>query len=137
MKKIVVVSGYFDPLHIGHIEYINKAKKLGDRLIVILNNDNQAKLKKGKCFMLENDRKIILENLKSVDSVFLSIDNDDSVSKSLKLINPDIFAKGGDRYMKEIPERFVCDENNIKIIDGLGSKIRNSKDFTGLKKEVI
>ena len=83
MKK-VCISGYFDPLHVGHIEYINKAKKLGDYLVVIVNNNLQCKLKKGKFFMDENDRVLIVKNLKSVDEVFLSIDSDKTVCKSLK-----------------------------------------------------
>jgi len=96
-KKIikVVVSGYFDPIHIGHIEYLRLAKQLGDKLIVILNNDEQAKLKKGKPFMLLEERKKILEAIKYVDEIFISIDSDKSVCKSLEKIKPDIFAKRG------------------------------------------
>ena len=86
MKK-VCISGYFDPLHVGHIEYINKAKKLGDYLVVIVNNNLQCKLKKGKFFMDKNDRAEIVKNLKSVDEVFLSIDDDKTVCKSLKKLN--------------------------------------------------
>ena len=74
--KIVVASGYFDPLHIGHIEYLELAKKIGDKLIVIVNNDLQAKLKKGKSFMIEGDRMKIISSLKCVDETFLSIDSD-------------------------------------------------------------
>jgi cytidyltransferase-like protein len=96
MKK-VCISGYFDPLHVGHIEYINKAKKLGDYLVVIVNNNLQCKLKKGKFFMDENDRVEIVKNLKSVDEVFLSIDSDKTVCKSLEKLKPSIFANGGDR----------------------------------------
>ena len=89
MKK-VCISGYFDPLHVGHIEYINKAKKLGDYLVVIVNNNLQCKLKKGKFFMDENDRVEIVKNLKSVDEVFLSIDSDKTVCKSLEKLKPSI-----------------------------------------------
>ena len=106
MKK-VCISGYFDPLHVGHIEYINKAKKLGDYLVVIVNNNLQCKLKKGKFFMDENDRVEIVKNLKSVDEVFLSIDSDKTVSKSLEKLKPSIFANGGDRKNYEIPESKV------------------------------
>ena len=133
MKK-VAVSGYFDPIHVGHIEYINNAKKLGDWLIVIVNNNKQCALKKGKHFMDENDRVTIVKNIKTVDEVFLSIDNDKTVCKSLKKVNPDVFANGGDRKNYEIPESKVCKENNIQIIDGLGDKIRSSSDLTGLKE---
>ena len=133
MKKIAI-SGYFDPIHVGHIEYINNAKKLGEWLIVIINNNKQCALKKGKHFMDENDRLLIVKNIKAVDEVFLSIDEDKTVCKSLKKVNPDIFANGGDRKNYEIPESKVCKENNIKIIDGLGDKIRSSSDLTGLKE---
>lgn len=129
MVKIVAVSGYFDPLHIGHIEYFKLAKKLGDKLIVILNNDKQAILKKGKQFMPLEERKKILEALRDVDEVFISIDEDETVCKSLEAVKPDIFAKGGDRFAGEIPETEICEKLGIKIIDGLGNKIRSSRDF--------
>jgi len=133
MKKIAI-SGYFDPIHVGHVEYINNAKKLGDWLIVIVNNNKQCALKKGKHFMDEKDRVLIVKNIKAVDEVFLSIDDDKTVCKSLKEVNPDVFANGGDRKNYEIPESIVCKENNIEIIDGLGDKIRSSSDLTGLKE---
>ncbi len=133
MKKIAI-SGYFDPIHVGHIEYINNAKKLGDWLVVIVNNNNQCALKKGKYFMDEKDRVLIVKNIKAVDEVFLSIDEDKTVCKSLEKVNPDVFANGGDRKNYEIPESKVCKENNIQIIDGLGDKIRSSSDLTGLKE---
>lgn len=133
MRKIAI-SGYFDPIHVGHVEYINNAKKLGDWLIVIVNNNKQCALKKGKHFMDENDRVLIVKNIKAVDEVFLSIDDDKTVCKSLKEVNPDVFANGGDRKNYEIPESIVCRENNIEIIDGLGDKIRSSSDLTGLKE---
>ena len=133
MRKIAL-SGFFDPIHVGHIEYINNAKKLGDWLVVIVNNNNQCALKKGKYFMDEKDRVLIVKNIKAVDEVFLSIDEDKTVCKSLKAVNPDVFANGGDRKNYEIPESKVCKENNIQIIDGLGDKIRSSSDLTGLKE---
>ena len=130
----IAISGFFDPIHVGHIEYINNAKKLGDWLVVIVNNNNQCALKKGKYFMDEKDRVLIVKNIKAVDEVFLSIDEDKTVCKSLKKVNPDVFANGGDRKNYEIPESKVCKENNIQIIDGLGDKIRSSSDLTGLKE---
>ena len=126
LKKVVVASGYFDPIHVGHIEYLELAKTMGDKLIVIVNNNWQAALKKGKSFMKEDDRLKIVSSLKCVDGVFLSIDKDKTVCKSLETINPDIFAKGGDRFSDEIPESKICRELNIDIIDGLGKKIRSS-----------
>ena len=133
-EKVVIVSGYFDPLHVGHLEYLRMASQLGDTLLVIVNNDEQAKLKKGEAFMNEDDRMKIVAALKCVDEVFLSIDQDKTQCESLKRINPDIFAKGGDRTSSEIPESKICKELNIKIIDGLGEKIRSSSDLTGLKE---
>ena len=132
--KVVAISGYFDPIHVGHLEYINMAKKLGDKLVVIVNNNYQCELKKGKPFMDEKDRVTIVSNLKNVDEVFLSIDKDKTVCASLEKIKPDIFANGGDRKNYEIPESKVCRKNNIEIIDGLGDKIRSSSDLTGLKE---
>ena len=133
MKK-VSISGYFDPLHVGHLEYINKAKELGDYLVVIVNNNLQCKLKKGKFFMDEKDRVEIVKNLKSVDDVFLSIDKDKTVSKSLEKLKPSVFANGGDRKNYEIPESKICKKYGIEIIDGLGDKIRSSSDLTGIKE---
>ncbi len=133
MKK-VAVSGYFDPLHIGHLEYLKLAKSQGDYLIVIVNSNYQCKIKKGKPFMDENDRLEIVRNLKMVDEVFLSIDKDKTVCKSLEKIRPDIFANGGDRSTDEVPETVICNKYKIKMIDGLGAKIRSSSDLTGLKQ---
>ena len=132
--KTVAISGYFDPIHVGHLEYITEAKKLGDKLIVIVNNNHQCVLKKGKPFMDEKDRVIITSSLKDVDEVFLSVDNDKTVCKSLELLKPDIFANGGDRKNYEIPESAICKKYNIQIIDGLGEKTRSSSDLTGLKE---
>jgi len=132
--RTVAISGYFDPIHVGHLEYIIEAKKLGDKLIVIVNNNHQCVLKKGKPFMDENDRVTIVSSIKYVDEVFLSIDKDKTVCKSLEKIKPDIFANGGDRKNYEIPESVICNKYNIEIIDGLGEKIRSSSDLTGLKE---
>ena len=132
MKK-VAISGYFDPIHVGHLEYISLSKKLGDYLIVIINNNHQCTLKKGKHFMDENDRAKILEAIEGVDEVFISIGQDRTVCKSLEKIRPDIFTNGGDRHNKEIPEAIVCKKYGIELLDGLGKKIRSSSDLTGLK----
>jgi len=132
--KIVATSGYFDPLHVGHLECLELAKQLGDKLIVIVNSDLQAKLKKGESFMNEQDRMEIVLALKCVDEVYLSIDKDKSQCETLRHIKPDIFAKGGDRMSDEIPESKVCKELGIKIVDGLGEKIRSSSDLTGIKE---
>ena len=85
-KKGIIVSGYFNPIHKGHIEYFIKAKEKGDYLFVIVNNDFQRKLKDSKEFMLEEERCFIVEQIKLVDKVFLSIDTDRSVCKSIEKI---------------------------------------------------
>lgn len=133
--KRVAVSGYFDPIHIGHLEYLKLAKKFGEKLIVIVNNNHQCVLKKGKAFMDEADRVEIVRCLKMVDEVFLSIDKDKTVCASLEFLKPDIFANGGDRSTKEVPETSICKKYNIEMIDGLGDKIRSSSDLTGLKQK--
>ena len=136
MKKSikVAVSGYFDPIHVGHLEYLELAKELGDELIVIVNNNNQCVLKKGKPFMDEADRVKIVQALGIVDEAFLSIDEDKSVCASLDAIKPDIFANGGDRNTDEVPESVVCKKHGIEMVDGLGGKIRSSSELTGLKE---
>jgi cytidyltransferase-like protein len=125
----VAISGYFDPIHKGHIEMIKLAKQLGDKLVVVLNNDKQVELKKGKAFMPLEDRKAILEAIKFVDEVFVSIDEDRSVCKSLEAIKPNIFANGGDRKIEEVPETKICNELGIEIIDGIGEKVQSSSDI--------
>ena len=99
--KIVAISGGFDPLHIGHIRYIQESRKLGDELIIILNNDNWLINKKGFVFMPEKERKEILKAIEGVSKVILTkhkIDDPDrSVSTTLRKIKPHIFANGGDR----------------------------------------
>jgi len=125
MKK-VVASGYFNPLHKGHVEYLQMAKSLGDHLTVIINSDKQRALKGSKEFMDQDERMFIVSALACVDEVVLSIDDDATVCKSLEALKPDIFAKGGDRFSSEIPESIVCREHNIEIVDGLGEKVQSS-----------
>ncbi|MBN2074044.1 MAG: adenylyltransferase/cytidyltransferase family protein [Dehalococcoidales bacterium] len=130
-EKTVTVSGGFDPLHIGHIRMICEASKLG-KLIVILNNDAFLIRKKGRAFMPIEERKEILENIKGVDSVFVSIDEDDSVCKSLEAIKPDIFANGGDRKDEsEIREAEVCKRLGIEMVFNVGGgKVQSSSWLT-------
>ena len=130
---VVAVSGYFDPIHVGHLELLKLARQLGDKLVVIVNNDKQTVLKKGKSFMNEKDRMEIVSALQCVDEVFLSIDDDKSVCKSLEFLKPSIFANGGDRSLSEIPETAVMEKYSIKMVDGLGAKIRSSSKITGIK----
>lgn len=126
MEKIVCVSGYFNPLHGGHIEYFEKSKILGNKLIVIVNNDKQAILKKGSSFMSEEERLKIIRSLKIVDMAVLSIDEDRTVCKTLRSVRPHIFTNGGDQFNDIIPEKSICDELNISLVDGLGNKIQSS-----------
>jgi len=125
-KIIVAVSGYFNPLHIGHLEMMEKAKKLGDSLVVIVNNDHQVKLKGRVPFLNQADRMKIVLAIKWVDKVFLSVDKDKTVCRSLAKVKPDIFAQGGDRHQGNIPEAAICRRLKIKMVDGLGKKIRSS-----------
>lgn len=137
MKKtkkeiIVAVSGGFDPIHIGHIRMFKKAKALGDKLIVILNNDNWLKKKKGYAFMPQKERKEIIENIKWVDKVVLTTHKPDpqdmSVCKDLAKLKPDIFANGGDRKRGNVPEDLVCEKYGIKMAFNIGNggKIQSS-----------
>jgi len=132
MSKTVIASGYFNPVHIGHINMFREAKSLGDKLVVIINNDEQVKLKGSVAFMPENERVEVVKAIKYVDEVFLSVDKDRSVVESLKAVakaNPGelFFANGGDRNTGNIPEAKVCEEYNIKMIDNVGGgKVQNS-----------
>ncbi len=133
-EVVVAVSGYFDPFHVGHLEMFKLAKQLGDKLVVIINNDRQVVLKKGKVFMPFNERAEIIKSIRYVDEIFESIDEDRTVCKSLATLKPDIFAKGGDRNFGEVPETPICKELGIKMVDGLGDKIQSSSNLTGLKQ---
>jgi len=135
----VITSGYFNPLHVGHIECFEKAKELGNKLIVIINNDEQVKIKGSQKFMNEQDRLTIVGALKCVDYVRLSIDKDKSVCKSIASLSSMnlpldfkkhkvCFAKGGDRCASEVPEASICKTLGITMVDGLGKKIRKSSD---------
>lgn len=122
--KIVAVSGGFDPVHIGHIRNFKESKKLGDKLVVILNNDNWLKLKKGYCFMPQEERKEILESIKYVDEVVYSSHTENtkdiSICEDLRKLKPNVFAKGGDRTADNIPEIPVCEEIDCEIVYNIG-----------------
>ena len=132
-RKIVCVSGGFDPLGMHHVVYMNAAKKLGSILIVILNSDRFLYNKKGYYFLPAMHRKIIIEQMRSVDYVYMHnpTDPDDmTVCEALIDIHPDIFAKGGDRSPLDdpIPEEKVCEDLNIEVVYGVGgfNKISSS-----------
>ncbi len=125
---IVAVSGGFDPIHAGHIEYLKNAKELGDKLIVILNNDDFLTRRKGFVFMPFQERVRVLSALRYVDEVMVSVDEDETVCKSLELLKPNIFAKGPHWTESEIPEAKVCKDLGIKIISGLGERVQSSAE---------
>ncbi len=133
MKKAIIVSGYFNPIHKGHIEYFNNAKGLADELFVIVNNDIQRALKDSKEFQKEGERLFIIQNIKAVDKVMISVDSDRTVCESIRVIFETYgqeyqlgFANGGDQNNNSIPEAPICKELGIQLIDGLGDKIQSS-----------
>lgn len=146
-KKVVAVSGGFDPMHVGHVRMFNEAKKLGDKLVIILNNDNWLKDKKGFIFMPQEERKEILEALHSVDQVFLTDHEpgeyfkDKSVCRSLRKVQPHIFANGGDRKPDgdPVPEVELCEELGIEMVYnvGEGGKIQSSSWLLGKVAKVV
>ena len=131
--KAIIVSGYFNPLHKGHLELFEKAKANGDQLWVIVNSDLQRALKGSKEFMLEDERLIIVSAIGIVDKALISIDKDKTQCVTLADIankySPDYelyFANGGDQNNDSISEVLVCKEKGIGLIDGLGDKIQSS-----------
>ena len=129
---VVAVSGGFDPIHVGHIRMFRAAKKLGDTLVVIVNNDHWLIKKKGRVFMPERERKELIEAIAGVDRVVLTTHkknpSDMSVCAELKHIKPDIFANGGDRKRGNVPEAAVCRSIGSKMIFGVGrgGKVQSS-----------
>lgn len=133
-KKVIAVSGGFDPLHIGHLRMFEEAKEYGDTLIVILNNDNWLKAKKGYAFMPQEQRMQILMALKEVDSVVMTShthnDSDKSVCSELAFIRPHIFANGGDRKQDNVPEVTACKDLGIQMLFNIGGeKIESSSEL--------
>ena len=141
-KTLVIVSGYFNPLHSGHIEYLTKSKGLGDFLFVIVNNDHQREMKGSKPFMLEDERKTIIQSLKCVDAAMVAVDTERTVNESIKFImnwrgvefGIFIFANGGDQNRSTIGETKLCEELGIELADGLGDKIQSSSWLINGKK---
>ena len=137
-KKAIIVSGYFNPIHKGHLEYFNKAKENSDKLFVIVNSDLQRELKRSKAFQDEEERMIIVSNIKAVDKAILSVDKDRTVCATIeKIVNEYgneyelAFANGGDQNNDTIPEKPICEKLNVHLIDGLGEKIQSSSWLLG------
>jgi len=133
MQKAVIVSGYFNPLHKGHLELFQKAKEYGDILVVVVNSDLQRELKGSKEFMDQEERATIVDSIKYVDYTMVSIDKDQTQIESLKYIHKLngkqhnlCFANGGDQTNKTIPEAKICKKLGIELVDGLGDKIQSS-----------
>ena len=131
--KAIIVSGYFNPLHKGHLELFEKAKAAGNQLWVIVNSDLQRALKGSKEFMDENERLTIVSAIKYVDKALISIDQDKTQCATLAYLAVEYganfelyFANGGDQNNESIPEVAVCKEKGIGLLEGLGDKIQSS-----------
>ena len=137
---IVAVSGAFDPIHVGHVRYINEAAKLGDKLVVILNSDKFLMWKKGFVFMPFAEREEILRSMRAVDDVVPSIDEDQTVNKTLEALKPDVFAKGGDGInLHNIPEIDTCNKLGCKVVMHVGGEIlhTDSELFSKVKDKLM
>ena len=140
-KKAIIVSGYFNPIHKGHLEYFELSKQHGDILFVIVNSDYQRELKGSAKFQDQDERTFIVSSLKVVDAVFLAIDKDRTVKATIKHIHDKysstydlFFANGGDQNNDTIPERSICEELGVQLIDNLGEKIQSSSWLLKNKK---
>jgi|TARA_Y100000361_G_scaffold4696_1_gene4076 cytidyltransferase-like protein len=132
-RKVVIVSGYFNPIHKGHLELFKKSQEHGDFLIVIVNSDKQRKLKGSLEFMDENERLMIVQAIKYVGHAFISIDQDRTQIESLKYLHKQFgsiwdlhFVNGGDQNNDTIPESVICNELGITLVDGVGDKVQSS-----------
>ena len=140
MKKLIIVSGYFNPLHKGHLDLFEKAKEVGDLLCVIVNNDIQIWLKGSKFFQDQDERIQIIRALSIVDMAWISVDKDLTQNETLKVMVDKFygsmklaFDNGGDQTNETIPEADICRTFDIELIDGLGDKIQSSSWLLGNK----
>ena len=132
-SKAIIVSGYFNPLHKGHLELFEKAKAAGNQLWVIINSDLQRELKGSKEFMLEDERLLIVSAIGIIDKALVSVDKDKTQCATLRFLANEygteydlFFANGGDQNNDSIPEAPICKEAGIGLIQGLGDKIQSS-----------
>ncbi len=140
--RIAITSGYFDPIHLGHIELLELSRAQGDVLWVIVNNDAQAALKKGKAFIPEATRLGIVRALRVVDRAVLAVDQDGSVCATLDQLlaeakaqgHEGFFCKGGDRNAGNIPEMVVLQKHGSRLVEGLGAKIDSSSSIIARAK---
>ncbi len=130
-KKLVMVSGGFDPIHVGHLQMFEEAKALGDELVVVINCDAWLSRKKGKPFMSSEDRAKIIHAFECVDHIYVLESDRHDVGEALELIRPDIFANGGDRFADNIPELQICQELGIEMVFNVGKdgKLRSSSEL--------
>jgi cytidyltransferase-like protein len=135
---VVIASGGFDPIHSGHINYLNEAAKLGNYLIVAVNSDAWLSRKKGKAFLDWNERATIVENLKVVDAVLAFDDFDGTAKDAIKIVRKlysnakIIFANGGDRTKENIPEMDIKDDN-LQFVFGVGGEHKQNSSSWILK----
>ena len=143
LMRIAITSGYFDPMHRGHLELLELSRAQGDMLWVIVNTDAQAALKKGKAFIDQDTRLAVTSALRVVDRAELSIDTDGSVCATLDWLigeakaqgHEAIFCKGGDRNASNIPEMTILNKHGANLIDGLGAKIDSSSRIIAAAKK--
>ena len=143
LLRVGIISGYFNPIHVGHIDLIERSREVVDVLYVIVNSDFQRELKGSREFMSEGERARIVSSIKGVTGCFISIDRDQSVCSSLEMVYAQVsraymgnelefkFINGGDRSNGEIPESVICEEMGIEILDGFGDKVQSSSWLLG------
>ena len=142
MKTVVVVSGYFNPIHIGHIRLLEAASELGDHLVVVVNNDRQQLLKKGKVIMSEDERREVVAAIRYVDDAVIALDDDPTIIRTLDQVAREhtddqiIFANGGDRQSsRDIPEASVCQRHGIELRFAVGGneKLNSSSNINQIR----
>lgn len=144
MSTVVIVSGYFNPIHLGHVRMLEAASQLGDKVVVVVNNDRQQLLKKGKIIMREEERQEVVQAIRFVDEALVAVDDDPTIMKTLAKIarahddSKIIFANGGDRAsVVDVPETAICARYGIEMRFGVGGtdKLNSSSNINQLRGE--